>query len=209
VATEVETLRDRRINLYEVLQVSAKASPEVVQAAYRALARAHHPDVNPSPDAARLMKQLNAAYGVLSDPARRARYDALRVRPMRARHESGATTDASRRARSTPRPAYVRPVPARPVAATSLPTAAVVRPVPVIFALVCVCLFIGALVYGLYLVAGALDDEPMRAMVPASSDAGQVVDGAPQPLRTLSLPADIISSALSHSDNSLPLPDRR
>src|SRR5690349_5037707 len=75
----------RQLNLYEVLQVSANASPEVVQAAYRVLARAYHPDVNQSPHAARMMRQLNAAYKVLSDPARRARYDAQRAHQWRAR----------------------------------------------------------------------------------------------------------------------------
>jgi curved DNA-binding protein CbpA len=93
VATELDASREqRRINLYEVLQVSVKASPEVVQAAYRALARAYHPDVNPSPDAARQMRQLNAAYNVLSDPVRRARYDSVRGRPMRARREPAPVT---------------------------------------------------------------------------------------------------------------------
>ncbi len=71
-------------NLYEVLQVSSSAGPEVVQAAYRVLARQYHPDVNSSPHAARLMRQLNAAYSILSDPERRARYDAHRVRRPRA-----------------------------------------------------------------------------------------------------------------------------
>src|SRR5258708_4224886 len=87
MAAQLEASRERRLNLYEVLQVSTNACPEVVQAAYRALARAYHPDVNPSSDAARQMRQLNAAYSVLSDPERRARYDAVRVRPMRARRE--------------------------------------------------------------------------------------------------------------------------
>ncbi len=75
----------RQLNLYEVLQVSPKASPEVVQAAYRTLARAYHPDVNASPHAARMMRQLNAAYKVLSDPGRRSKYDAQRAHQWRAR----------------------------------------------------------------------------------------------------------------------------
>src|SRR3954447_26120785 len=85
MATSVDALANRRINLYEVLQVSPRAGQEVIQAAYRALARTCHPDVNAAPDAARQMRQLNAAYGVLSDPERRARYDAMRQRPARAR----------------------------------------------------------------------------------------------------------------------------
>jgi DnaJ domain len=72
-------------NLYDVLQVSPEASIEVIRAAYRALARSQHPDVNPDPEATRHMRRLNAAYHVLSDPSRRARYDAARARMAAAR----------------------------------------------------------------------------------------------------------------------------
>src|SRR5438128_1508448 len=87
-------------NLYEVLQVSPEANTEVIRAAYRTLARSQHPDVNPDPDATRHMRRLNAAYHILSDPARRARYDAARARVAPVR-------PAARVARSTV--ALVRP----------------------------------------------------------------------------------------------------
>jgi hypothetical protein len=61
---------------YDNLKVTRKAPPEVVRAAYRVLAQRYHPDVNPSPDAARIMKAINVAYAVLSDPQRRAEHDA-------------------------------------------------------------------------------------------------------------------------------------
>ncbi|MGI9146808.1 MAG: J domain-containing protein [Chloroflexota bacterium] len=63
------------IDLYELLEISPRASQEVIQAAYRVLARSYHPDVNAAPGAARRIRQLNAAYEVLSDPSGRARYD--------------------------------------------------------------------------------------------------------------------------------------
>src|SRR5919199_813621 len=44
---------ERPINLYEVLQISSNASPQVVQAAYRALARVYHPDRNTSSEPVR------------------------------------------------------------------------------------------------------------------------------------------------------------
>jgi hypothetical protein len=168
VATELDASREqRRINLYEVLQVSVKASPEVVQAAYRALARAYHPDVNPSPDAARQMRQLNAAYNVLSDPVRRARYDSVRGRPMRARREPAPVTPintAAARARTNGM--GVRPVPTSLV--TPRPRGSGPRLGRLLSSLAALCLLIGALIYILWLVAGALEDEPMRAMIPAS-----------------------------------------
>jgi curved DNA-binding protein CbpA len=72
-----------RPNYYEVLQVSPTASQEVIQAAYRALAREYHPDVNPDARAARRMLLLNKAYDVLGDSQRRAEYDLQRTRSSR------------------------------------------------------------------------------------------------------------------------------
>ncbi len=63
---------------YAILQVHPKADKEVIGAAYRKLAAKHHPDVSTSPDATARMKQLNEAYEVLSDPARRMAYDRSR-----------------------------------------------------------------------------------------------------------------------------------
>src|SRR4051794_11200781 len=64
-----------RGTLYDVLQVSPWCEVEVIQAAYRALARTRHPDVNRDPDAENQMRRLNVAYQTLSDPVRRMRYD--------------------------------------------------------------------------------------------------------------------------------------
>jgi hypothetical protein len=57
---------------YDVLGVSFGATIEEVRAAYRRAARDHHPDAGGDP--AR-MTDLNAAWHVLGDPARRAAYD--------------------------------------------------------------------------------------------------------------------------------------
>ncbi len=65
---------------YKVLQVDPEAEAEVVQAAYRRLARKYHPDVAESPEAATRMATINAAWAVLKDPRRRAAYDAQRAR---------------------------------------------------------------------------------------------------------------------------------
>lgn len=63
---------------YATMQVSADADPVVIAAAYRALATLYHPDRNPSPEATRLMQELNEAYQVLSDPRQREAYDRKR-----------------------------------------------------------------------------------------------------------------------------------
>lgn len=61
---------------YEVLGVARDAKPDAVKKAYRALARKHHPDVNPGDKKAESkFKQVQQAYDVLSDAEKRALYD--------------------------------------------------------------------------------------------------------------------------------------
>ena len=65
---------------YAVLGVSKTASPDEVKAAYRRMARAHHPDLHPEKDKAKSaekFKTVNEAYEVLSDPDKKAKYDQL------------------------------------------------------------------------------------------------------------------------------------
>src|SRR5216117_3899774 len=65
---------------YEVLGVSRTASAEDIKRTYRKLARKHHPDLQPAAERARAsekFKEINEAYEVLSDPDKRAKYDAL------------------------------------------------------------------------------------------------------------------------------------
>lgn len=61
---------------YDVLGLKRDATPEAIKAAYRKLARRHHPDLNPGkPEAEERFKAASAANDLLSDPARRARFD--------------------------------------------------------------------------------------------------------------------------------------
>ena len=65
-------------NLYELLEVSPAASPEVIRAAYRALMEKYHPDKHPEHRRAwaeEITRQLNQAYAVLSNPQKRRAYD--------------------------------------------------------------------------------------------------------------------------------------
>jgi len=86
---------------YDILQVSPKAEQEVIEAAYRRLARKYHPDVNRDPSAADRMRDLNHAYEVLGDPGKRAEYDAA-LRFARAR--AGARTTQGERTPPPPPP---------------------------------------------------------------------------------------------------------
>ncbi len=64
--------------LYDILQVTPSASKEVIDMAYKALAKKYHPDLNPAEDrqeAEERMKALNAAYAILKDEQARAEYD--------------------------------------------------------------------------------------------------------------------------------------
>ncbi|MEP0804314.1 MAG: molecular chaperone DnaJ [Chloroflexota bacterium] len=60
---------------YDVLGVGRNASEDEIKAAFRKLARQYHPDVNKEPGAEEKFKEINEAYGVLSDREKRARYD--------------------------------------------------------------------------------------------------------------------------------------
>jgi hypothetical protein len=61
---------------YDILRVDQEAGPGGVRTAYRSLAQRYHPDKLPgNPEAVQVMAMLNEAYGVLSDPDKRARYD--------------------------------------------------------------------------------------------------------------------------------------
>lgn len=60
---------------YDILGVGRNASDDEIKSAFRKLARQYHPDVNKEPDAEEKFKEVNEAYGVLSDREKRARYD--------------------------------------------------------------------------------------------------------------------------------------
>lgn len=63
-----------KLNHYSVLGVSPDAPQDSIQKAYRRLAKRYHPDTA-GMIGEEIMKKVNAAYTVLSDPARRSAYD--------------------------------------------------------------------------------------------------------------------------------------
>ena len=75
---------------YSSLAVAKTATDKEIKQAYRKLARKHHPDVNPGDKAAEArFKEINEAYEVLGDPAKRKKYDELGAN-WRAYEQAGA-----------------------------------------------------------------------------------------------------------------------
>ena len=69
-------MAEQKRDYYEVLGVSKGASQDEIKKAYRKLAKANHPDLNPGDKAAEArFKEVNEAYEVLSDKDKRAKYD--------------------------------------------------------------------------------------------------------------------------------------
>lgn len=65
-------------NLYEILEVSEKASKEVIDKAYKVLVKKYHPDLQEEKDkqtADLKIKKINEAYEILSDEEKRKQYD--------------------------------------------------------------------------------------------------------------------------------------
>lgn len=66
------------VDYYEILEVHKNASAEIIEKAYKTLAKRYHPDANP-PDkkawAEEMFKTLNNAYEILANPSKRAKYD--------------------------------------------------------------------------------------------------------------------------------------
>src|SRR5215831_563726 len=79
---------------YEVLGVSKSASADEIRAAYRKLARKYHPDVNKDAEAQKKFTEVQQAYDILSDEAKRKVYDQFGP----AAFETGGAANAAGRA---------------------------------------------------------------------------------------------------------------
>src|SRR5262249_35614807 len=100
---------DPSIDYYALLGVSAAAPPEEIQAAYRRLAKAYHPDLHAGSDtAATRMARLNVAKSVLLDRETRAYYDQVRVGRQRAAvpRSTNGTRAAAATVAAAPRSVY-------------------------------------------------------------------------------------------------------
>lgn len=61
---------------YQLLGISNQSNPDQIKTAYRRMAKQWHPDVCKEPDAADRFRKIQEAYSTLSDPNKKARYDA-------------------------------------------------------------------------------------------------------------------------------------
>lgn len=64
--------------LYEILEVSENASSEIIEKAYKVLAKKYHPDLQPPEEKSNAedkMKEINEAYEILGDSSKREKYD--------------------------------------------------------------------------------------------------------------------------------------
>ena len=98
-----ELKRKPEVDYYKVLQVDTEAESEVIDAAYRALSKKYHPDINRAADSEDRMAQINSAYNILSDASKRRDYNYLR------RGLNPAISPTPARPRSTPATPYSSP----------------------------------------------------------------------------------------------------
>jgi curved DNA-binding protein CbpA len=104
------------LDAYKILQVDSEAEDEVIQAAYRRLARKYHPDTALGAEAAARMAAINAAWELIGEPIARAAYDSSRSAI------GGGTPNAPE--------FHARQAEPRPGAAASAPSAAPPTPPP-------------------------------------------------------------------------------
>ncbi len=78
------------VDLYETLGVQKTATADEIRSAYRKLAKSNHPDLNPGNKAAEeRFKAIASAYDILSDPAKRTRYDSGEIDATGAERPQG------------------------------------------------------------------------------------------------------------------------
>jgi curved DNA-binding protein len=86
--------KDGNVDYYEMLQVSESAETETIGRVYRLLAQRFHPDNRESGNE-RVFREITEAYGVLSDPEKRAKYDVLYHQRRQDRYRLVAAGHAS------------------------------------------------------------------------------------------------------------------
>ena len=86
----------RQETYYQVLQVDPKATHDVIEAAFRRLARRYHPDVCTEQNEVEKMKELSAAYSVLRHPLTRVNYDKELAVVVQEQHDANKSQTLAR-----------------------------------------------------------------------------------------------------------------
>ena len=82
------------VDYYEVLQVSDNAEPETINRVYRIFAQRYHPDNRETGNEARF-REITEAYHILSNPEKRAQYDATNQKRRKDRWRLVSSADES------------------------------------------------------------------------------------------------------------------
>lgn len=119
-------------NPFTVLGLPLDATTEAIRAAWRGLARKHHPDIASGDPALerrsnRTMAEINAAYQELRDPARRRVHREAAARAARAGGDGGGAGGAAEGGAKTAHPGWAARSHVRPVTAR-IDTSALMRP---------------------------------------------------------------------------------
>lgn len=87
------------VNYYDILEISENASAEVIQSAYRALAKKYHPDTYKGDlqYANSMMQTINEAYEILSDATKRHLYDAQLKSAYQHKSDTESTKETNSR----------------------------------------------------------------------------------------------------------------
>ncbi len=115
------------LDAYKILQVDSEAEDEVIQAAYRRLARKYHPDLAEGDEAAARMAGLNAAWALIGDSAGRAAYDRARASvaggggTTQRREAGSAATESGRAEPASPTEPAARAGSTRPTRPAAAP----------------------------------------------------------------------------------------
>lgn len=108
--TRVRTREWSSTDYYAVLGVAPDAAAADVDARYRDLAKALHPDRNADVEDQERFKRISAAYAALKDPATRAAYDEFRARVDDGSLYSVATSASPATSASARRPDHLAPI---------------------------------------------------------------------------------------------------
>lgn len=82
-------------NYYDILQVNKNASAEIIEKAYKVLAKKYHPDLQPAENKEKtedILKEINEAYEVLSNMEKRQSYDASLLKEEQQEQTSSASS---------------------------------------------------------------------------------------------------------------------